>query len=95
MDNYQGVLKNEITRLDKHEFDKKLTLEREVEKLIDLAPPSNIQFDETNQFIFYPSILGIKLVELNTNKLIKILGKNENERFLTSSLFQGKALRVL
>jgi peptidylprolyl isomerase domain and WD repeat-containing protein 1 len=94
-DNYQEILKNEMTRLDKGDFDKRLVVEKEVEKLIDYIPPLNVQFDETNHFIFYPTLLGIKLIELHTNKLIKILGKKEsNERFLTLSLFQGKALRV-
>lgn len=94
VETYADILKNEITRVDKYEFDKKLALEKEIEKYIDVIPPLNIQFDETNSYIFYSSILGIKMIELHTMKLIKILGKKESERFLTVNLFQGKALRV-
>jgi peptidylprolyl isomerase domain and WD repeat-containing protein 1 len=98
-ENYHNILKNDITRLEKQDFDKRLSTEKEIDKLIekyvDLFPPLNIQFDETNHYIFYSTILGIKLIELHSNKLIKILGKNESaERFLSINLFQGKALRV-
>ena len=66
-----------------------------MEKYIDIIPPLNIQFDETNNYIFYSSILGIKLIDIRQDKLIKILGKSESsERFLTLVLFQGKSLRV-
>lgn len=99
VENYQDILKNELTRMEKQEFDKRLSTEKEIDKMIEkyveLFPPLNIQFDETGHYIMYSSILGIKLVELHTNRLIKILGKSEiSERFLTISLFQGKALRV-
>jgi len=98
VDNYNEILKNQMTHLEKQDFDKKLITEREIEKLVDkysdVFPPLNIQFDETNHYIFYPTLVGIKLIELHTNRLVKILGKKESERFLTISLFQGKALRV-
>jgi peptidylprolyl isomerase domain and WD repeat-containing protein 1 len=94
VENYNEIFKNELTRFDKTIFDKKLYTERDVEKDIDVIPNINVQFDETGHYIFYPTILGIKVIEIHTNRLIKILGKNESERFLTINLFQGKALRV-
>lgn len=98
VENYNEILKNQMTHMEKQEFDRRLTTEREIEKMIDkysdVFPPLNIQFDETNHYILYPTLIGIKLIELHTNRLIKILGKKESERFLTMSLFQGKALRV-
>ena len=67
-----------------------------MEKYIDIIPPLNIQFDETNNYIFYSSILGIKMIDIKNDKLIKFLGKTESsERFLTLNLFQGKSLRVI
>src|SRR5688572_7437772 len=51
IDNYQNVLKSEQTRLEKQDFDKRLILEKEIEKYIDNIPSQNIQFDETNQYI--------------------------------------------
>jgi peptidylprolyl isomerase domain and WD repeat-containing protein 1 len=99
VENYHEILKNENTRLEKSDLDKRLNTEKEIEKLIDkyldIFPPLNVQFDETNHYIYYPSIIGVKLIELHTNKLVKILGKNESaERFLSICLFQGRALRV-
>ncbi len=99
VENYHEILKNELTRLEKSDFDKRLNTEKEIEKIIekymDIFPPLNLEFDETNRFIMYSTLLGIKLIEFSTNRLIKIIGKNESsERFLSISLFQGKALRV-
>lgn len=95
VEGYADVLKSEFTRIEKTEFDRKLGTEREIEKYIDVIPPINVQFDETNQFILYSSILGVKLIDLHTDKLVKILGKPETtERFLTVSLFQGAAQKV-
>ena len=96
VENYHDILKNEIYRIDKSDLDKRLVVEREMEKYIDIIPPLNIQFDETNNYIFYSSILGIKMIDIKNDKLIKFLGKTESsERFLTLNLFQGKSLRVI
>jgi peptidylprolyl isomerase domain and WD repeat-containing protein 1 len=47
-------------------------------------------FDETGNFVFYSSLVGIKMVNIKTNKLVRLLGKVENtERFLSLALFQG------
>lgn len=95
VEDYGEVLKSEFTRIEKTEFDRKLGTEREIEKYIDVIPPINVQFDETNQYIFYSTILGVKLIDLHSNQLVKILGKNETtERFLTINLFQGSAQKV-
>jgi peptidylprolyl isomerase domain and WD repeat-containing protein 1 len=95
VETYADIIKNEFTKIEKTEFDRKLATEKEIEKYIDVVPPINVQFDETSQFIMYSSILGIKLIDLYINKTIKILGKPETgERFLTINLFQGKAQKV-
>jgi len=84
-----------VNRIEKADLDRRLVVERELEKYIDIIPPLNIQFDETNNYIFYSSILGIKLIDLKSERLIKILGKPESsERFLSLNIFQGKSLRV-
>lgn len=95
VENYHTLLKNDINKIEKSDLDKRLVVEREMEKYIEIIPPLNIQFDETNNYIFYSSILGIKLIDFRNERLIKILGKTESsERFLTVNLFQGKSLRV-
>jgi peptidylprolyl isomerase domain and WD repeat-containing protein 1 len=95
VENYNEVLKNELTKMDKHNFDKKLLMERDIEKDIEFIPSINVQFDESGQYIYFPSVIGIKVVDLHADKVLKVMGKSENERFLTINLFQGKALRVL
>jgi peptidylprolyl isomerase domain and WD repeat-containing protein 1 len=64
-------------------------VERELEKDKE-APMPNAIFDESGNFLLYPTLLGIKMVNVVSNALVKILGKVENtERFLRVALFQG------
>ncbi|KAL0026716.1 hypothetical protein WJX79_006852 [Trebouxia sp. C0005] len=54
------------------------------------APQPNAIFDESGNFIIYATLLGIKVVNLVTNRVVRILGKVENtERFLRVALYQG------
>lgn len=54
------------------------------------APQPNAIFDESGNFIIYATLLGIKVVNLVTNRVSRILGKVENtERFLRVALYQG------
>jgi len=70
------------------EFGRRMAAERELEKS-DASKYVNPIFDETGYFILYATMLGIKVVNIFTNKCIKILGKNDNVRFLNISLYQG------
>ena len=90
-----GKIKYEINENPKQYFQEKEIpeIEKEIRKYIENLPSPNIQFDETNNFIYYPTSIGIKLIELKSNKLITILGKKENERFININLFQGKSLK--
>jgi len=82
-------------KLDPIDFGRRMAVERELGNADNegKVPPSNVIFDESGNFILYPTLLGIKLVNLVTNKLIRIIGKIEStERFLAISLYQGKSL---
>ncbi len=47
-------------------------------------------FDESGNFLLYPTLLGVKVVNLVTNGISRVLGKVENsERFLGLALYQG------
>jgi hypothetical protein len=48
-------------------------VEREIEKYLDIIPQINPQFDETNSYVLYSSLLGIKLIELKTGTVFKRL----------------------
>lgn len=65
---------------------RRLAVERELDKTeINLG---NIIFDESGYFILYSTMLGIKMVNLYTNRCIKIMGKPENIRPMQLALFQ-------
>jgi peptidylprolyl isomerase domain and WD repeat-containing protein 1 len=53
---------------------------------------ANAVFDFSGNFILYATVLGIKVVNLVTNKVCRTLGRPEGaERFLTITLFQEAA----
>ena len=72
---------------------KEANIEREIEKYVDSLYQPNIQFDDSEKYLYYPCWEGIKLINLKTNELIKILGKKEKLRFISICLFQGESLR--
>merc|ERR1712157_230792 len=79
--------------LDRFDFGRRIAVEKEMRK-----SPSNmhqqVAFDESGNFIVYPSLIGVKVINIHTNKLVRILGKVEQtERFLSMALFQGKPVR--
>lgn len=83
-------------KTDNIDFGRRMAVERELHKAsgtkgkIGYVPPSNVLFDESGNFIFYPSMLGIKMINIQTNQLVRLLGKVENtERFLSVCMFQG------
>jgi peptidylprolyl isomerase domain and WD repeat-containing protein 1 len=64
-----------------------MAAERDLEKseAINLG---NIIFDESGYFVLYATMLGIKVVNLYTNRCVKIIGKPENLRPLKLALYQ-------
>lgn len=67
----------------------RMATERELEKS-EALHYSNIQFDCSGHFILYPTMIGIKLVNIETNKCHRIIGKGDNVRPLHVALFQGR-----
>jgi len=48
---------------------------------------------ESGHFILYPTLLGIKVVNLVTNKVARVIGRQETaERFLGIALYQGRTV---
>ena len=71
----------------------KSNIEKDIEKYIETQNQPNIQFDESENYIYYPSSDGIKLIYLKTKEVIKIIGKKEKLRFISICLFQGESLK--
>eukprot|EP01113_Clastostelium_recurvatum_P020926 TRINITY_DN2477_c0_g1_i1.p1 TRINITY_DN2477_c0_g1~~TRINITY_DN2477_c0_g1_i1.p1 ORF type:complete len:663 (-),score=150.28 TRINITY_DN2477_c0_g1_i1:90-2078(-) len=80
-------------RLDNIDFGRRMAVEREIDTAVtagDTAAASNVIFDDSGKFILYPTLFGIKVVNLITNKVVKLLGHVENgTRFLSLALYQG------
>lgn len=54
------------------------------------APFPNAVFDESGNFLLYPTLFGIKVVNLVSNRVVRLIGKVENtERFVRIALFQS------
>lgn len=64
-----------------------MAVEREVEKS-DSFRTTNLLFDESGHLLLYPTMLGIKVVNLHSNVCVRQLGKPENLRILKIALFQ-------
>ncbi|KAG2329978.1 hypothetical protein Bca52824_001158 [Brassica carinata] len=78
-----------LYRLEAIDFGRRMAVEKELEKT-ETAPPPNAVFDESSNFLIYATLLGIKIVNLHTNTVARILGKVEsNERYLRVALYQG------
>lgn len=78
-----------LYRLEAIDFGRRMAIEKEIEKT-ESAPQPNAVFDESSNFLIYATLLGIKVVNLHTNKVTRILGKVENnDRFLRIALYQG------
>jgi len=79
--------------LDRFDFGRRIAVEKEMRK----SPAVMYQqavFDESGNFLIFTSLIGVKIVNLHTNKLVKILGKVEQtERFLGIALYQGKTMK--
>ncbi|EGF98802.1 uncharacterized protein MELLADRAFT_50886 [Melampsora larici-populina 98AG31] len=80
-------------RLDDMEFGRRLAVERELGKTAEsgLSPGAcgSAIFDPSGNFLMYPSLLGIKIVDIHLNQMARILGKDENHRFLQVAFLPG------
>lgn len=78
-----------LQKLEDVEFGRRLAVERELENPA-LKNRINVIFDESSNFIMYGSILGTKVINTLTNRVIKVYGKDEPFRSLNLALYQGQ-----
>lgn len=95
-----------VYRVEDMEFGRRLALEREIDEDELASKMMNAVWDESGNFVLYPTLLGIKgefqfrsiyrpstecieVVNITTNKVAKILGKDDPNRWLNLSLYQG------
>ena len=77
-----------IQKLEDVEFGRRLAVERELENPA-LSNKINVIFDESSNFILYGSLLGTKVLNTHTNRVVKVYGKDEPFRSLNLALYQG------
>ncbi|QIX00235.1 hypothetical protein AMS68_005752 [Peltaster fructicola] len=75
--------------LDAAEFGRRIASERELENTA-ARNRANVVFDESGHFILYGSILGVKVVNTVTNRLVKLFGREESFRPLNIAIYQGQ-----
>lgn len=81
-------LHQSVQQLPNMEFGRRMACERDLEKS-EVILLMNILFDESGNFILYSTLLGVKIINIVTNRCVKILGKSENLRPLKVALLQG------
>lgn len=58
----------ELFALEDIDFGRRMAVEREIARAEGLAPP-NAVFDDSGHFLLYPSLLGVKVLNMTTNKV--------------------------
>ncbi len=90
---FESAQRDGTLGLDSIDFSRRNAVEREMQSLvgqINETAPCNAVFDESGNFLIYSTLAGIKVVNIATNKLARVLGKTEaSERFTCISIFQG------
>lgn len=81
-----------LLKLEDVEFGRRMATERELGSPV-VRSRVNVTFDETGHFIVYGSLLGIKVVNTMTNRVMKLYGKDEPFRALSVGLYQGQPLK--
>ena len=75
---------------DNIELGRRQAIERELEATPDALGLCNAAFDDSGNMLVYGSLMGIKILNLVTNKVVRTLGSTESgERFLSVALYQG------
>jgi peptidylprolyl isomerase domain and WD repeat-containing protein 1 len=82
--------------MERFDFERRFTVEKEIEKhwsekeiahYTGLHLPS-VEFDETGTYIYFGTLFGIKVINVRSNNLVRVLGKVENsERFMRVKLY--------
>nr|VZI31761.1 unnamed protein product [Spirometra erinaceieuropaei] len=75
------------------EFGRRLALEKEIDRT-DGLHLCNLLFDQSGNFLIYSTLLGIRVVNLVTNRLVRSLGGPENLRFMQVELLPPRSVIV-
>jgi peptidylprolyl isomerase domain and WD repeat-containing protein 1 len=76
-------------KLEEVDFGRRLAVERELDSPA-IRPRINVVFDESGHFIIYGSLLGSKVINTLTNRVVKVYGRDEHFRALNLAIYQGQ-----
>eukprot|EP01134_Creolimax_fragrantissima_P000761 CFRG0761T1 len=84
----------EKLQIDHVDFGRRMAQEKEIEKSPAFGR-MNAVFDESGQFILYPTMLGVKVVAIKTNSVVRVMGKPESTvRIMRLALYQGRPVKA-
>ncbi|KAI9796305.1 MAG: hypothetical protein M1833_006390 [Piccolia ochrophora] len=78
-----------LQKLEDLDFGRRLAIERELDTTL-LRNKANVIFDESGHFIIYGSMLGVKVINTFTNRVVKVFGQEETFRSLNLCIYQGQ-----
>jgi len=65
----------------KEDFEKRMAVEHELDRVWAHNNPGeampSLQFDQSSQYLIFGSMLGIKVMNIVSNKLSRLMGKDE------------------
>jgi len=89
----QQMDENSMFKCDPFIYGQRMDKEKKVQKEIASNPyicTSQIQWTSSSLFVLYSSLLGIKVVNVVTKRVVKLIGNGEaNLRFINIALFEG------
>ncbi|CAF0767358.1 unnamed protein product [Brachionus calyciflorus] len=87
LDQYSALQQNS-QQLGNMEFGRRMAMEKDIERN-EATFFQNMVFDESGMFLIYGTLMGVKILNVETLETVKYLGKLENARFLHVGIFQG------
>lgn len=60
---------HKIMKIDRIDFDRRISVEKEIEKSMEHLYMMSVDFDENDSTIIIPTMFGIKLIDIKTGKV--------------------------
>lgn len=86
---YEQASRDGTLGIETLDFGRRVAVERELEES-EALNTFNAVFDESDNFLIFATMIGIKIVSLSSSRVLRVLGRVESgQRFLSVSLYQG------
>jgi peptidylprolyl isomerase domain and WD repeat-containing protein 1 len=86
---YEQASRDGTLGIETLDFGRRTAVERELEES-EALNTFNAVFDESDNFLIFATMIGIKIVSLSSSRVVRVLGRVESgQRFVSVSLYQG------